>query len=105
LKEEYFMVYGGAAASSGAAAAAAAALAQAVKASGAIVKMKPDDFNKILAKLDDPLVVQAQSGWRKKKYQYLTSYKGLIFFTTTPDRLNLPSGTELIAAEKIWIPS
>jgi len=97
------MVYGGSA-GAGAAAAAAAALAEAVKASGAIIKMKPDDLNKILNKVDDPLVVQAISGWRKKKYQYLTSYKGLIFYTTAPNRLNLPSGAELIAAEKIWIP-
>jgi hypothetical protein len=96
------MAYG---AGGGAAAARAAAIAQAIKASGAIVQVEPDDFLMILSKVDRPLVVMATGGFVKTNYQYLTAYKGLIFFTKSPAQLLLPGGVELIAAKKIWIPS
>ena len=97
------MVYGAAGASAGAAA-AAAALAEAVKASGAIIKMSADDFSKILSQVEKPLVVISRSGWKKKNYNYLTSYKGLIFYTKTATALMLPGDADTIAAQKIWIP-
>ena len=96
------MTYGS---SAGAAAAArAAAIAKAIKASGAIISTEAADFLTILSKSDKPLVVMAPGGFLKKKYQYLTGYKGLTFFTSSPEPLNLPGDIELIAAEKIWIP-
>ena len=73
------MAYGGGGA---AAAARAAAIAQAIKASGAIVQVEPDDFLTILSKTDKPLAVMATGGLMKTNYQYLTAYKGLIFLTT-----------------------
>jgi len=85
-------------------AAAAAAIAQAIKASGAIVSMEPQDFMSILSKMNKPLVVVAEGGFLKKNYQYLTGYKGLVFFTKTDTPLLLPGDAELIAAKKIWIP-
>jgi len=85
-------------------AAAAAAIAQAIKASGAIVSMEPQDFMSILSKMNKPLVVVAEGGFLKKNYQYLTGYKGLAFFTKTDSPLLLPGDVELIAAKKIWIP-
>ncbi len=85
-------------------AAIAAAIAQAIKASGAIVQVEPADFNIIISKIDKPLVVQAQGGVLKTNYQYLTGYKGLVFFTKSPTPLMLPGDTELIAAKKIWVP-
>lgn len=96
------MVYGGAGAG---AAAAAAAIAQAIKASGAIIKLEPEEFTKILNRCEEPLIVMARSGFRKKKYSYLTAYKGLIFHTETTQAFNLPSKAEVIASQKIWIPS
>jgi hypothetical protein len=93
-------------AESGAAAAAgAAAVADAIKASGAIVSVEPDDFETILEKTEAPLVVCAEGGVFTKKYHYLTAYKGLIFYTKTPAPLSLPPKTELIEARKIWVPS
>jgi hypothetical protein len=89
---------------SGAAGAAAAAIAQAIKASGAIVSLEPDEFNKILAKSEKPLVVIARGGLVKPNYQYLTAYKGLIFFTTSKTELLLPGSAEVILSRKIWIP-
>jgi hypothetical protein len=96
-----YMAAGGGAAG---AAAAAAAVAQAIRASGAIVKMEPKEFQKILAKSDRPAVVMAYNGWPTKRYHYLISYKGLFFYTKSPGALMLPGGAELILAEKIWIP-
>lgn len=94
------MSYGG-----GAAAARAAAIAQAIKASGAIVKVKPDDFASILRKVERPLVVMARGGFIKTNYQYLTAYKGLVFFTKSSTDLMLPGSAEVVFADQIWIPS
>jgi hypothetical protein len=92
---------GGAAA---AAAARAAAVAQAIKASGAIVQVNPDDFMYILAKTSRPLVIMATGGMFKTNYQYLTAYKGFVFFVKSATPLPIPGDAELIAANKIWIP-
>jgi len=88
----------------GAAAAAAAAIAQAIKASGSIVKVHPVDFLAVLKRQEKPLVVRAVGGFFSTSYQYLMSYKGLAFFTKAPEPLSLPGDTELVEAEKIWIP-
>jgi hypothetical protein len=96
------MTNGGAAAS---AAAAQAAIAEAIKASGAIVSVEPRDFETILRKTDAPLVVQAQGGVFTTRYHYLTPYRGLIFYTRSQTPLPLPRGAEVITARKIWVPS
>jgi hypothetical protein len=83
---------------------AAAAVAQAIKASGAIVRMEPNDFSDILRRQESPLVVHATGGVFNTNYQYLTSYKGLAFFTKSPVPLDLPPRTELVQARSIWIP-
>ncbi len=87
-----------------AAVAAAGAVANAIKASGAIVQMRPVDFQAILARVEEALLVMAEGGVFSTNYQYLTSHRGLIFFTKSPEPLSLPSGAELIRADKIWIP-
>jgi hypothetical protein len=87
-----------------AAAAAAAAIAQAIKASGAIVRVRPHDFMKLLSRQDEPVVVTARGGVFTPHYKYLMGYKGLVFFTQSPAPLTLPANVEVIVAEKIWIP-
>lgn len=87
------------------AAAVAAAIAQAIKASGAIVSVKPQDFLSILHKTERPLVVTAKERFLGTVYKYLTSYRGLIFFTKTKEELHLPGDMELVISKKIWIPS
>ena len=99
------MTNGAAASGAGAAAAAAAAIANAVKASGAIVNVESSDFEVVLRRSDAPLVVCAQGGVFSKKHHYLTSYKGFVFYTKTPTPLRLPGAAEIINANKIWIPS
>ncbi len=88
----------------GAAAAAGEEIAQAIKASGAIVSIEPDDFMTILGRVDKPLVVCSQSRFLGTRYHYLTAYKGLIFYTKSPTELMLRPSVELIQAKKIWIP-
>ena len=98
-------MYSGGSAAGSSAAIAAAVIAQAIKASGAIVRVRPADFMIILEKVDDPLVVVSESRFFKTTFQYLTSYKGLTFFTKSGDPLPLKDDIELIIAQKIWIPA
>jgi hypothetical protein len=86
------------------AAAAAAAIANATKASGVIVRVSAENFLAILTRIESPLVVHASGGIFSTKYQYLTSYKGLAFYTKSPAPIELPRGTELVRAQSIWIP-
>ena len=86
------------------AAAAAAQIALATRASGTIVRVDPEGFLAILTKSEAPLVVHARATLAAKPHRYMTSYKGLAFFTKCKEPLLLPATTELIAAEKIWIP-
>jgi len=89
---------------SGGAAAAGYIVAQAIKASGVIVRVNSNDFMTILRKNDKPLVVLAKGGFLSANYKYLTSYKGLAFFTKSKEPLLLNSNVEVIEAKKIWIP-
>ena len=93
---------GGCFTSAGGAGAAAAAIA--IKASGMIVHVEPDDFLGILRRQSGAPVVYATGGFFSGKHQYLTSYKGLAFFTKAPSPLDLPSGIELVQAKRIWVP-
>ncbi len=79
-------------------------IAQAIKASGVIVRVNSNDFMTILRKNDKPLVVLAKGGFLSANFKYLTSYKGLAFFTKSKEPLLLSSNVEVIEARKIWIP-
>jgi hypothetical protein len=83
---------------------AAAAIANAIKASGAIINVDPKDFLTIISKAKEPLVVMAdKSFW--SDYKYLSSYKGLAFYAKSNEKISLPGNAELIVARKIWVPS
>jgi hypothetical protein len=83
---------------------AAAAIAQAIKASGVLVRVPPEEFARILARVKDPLVVLAEGGLFRKNYQYLMGYKGLAFYTKSDALLPLPASAEVMKASRIWIP-
>ncbi|MFC1783215.1 hypothetical protein ACFL02_06475 [Planctomycetota bacterium] len=87
----------------GGAGAAAAASAAAIKASGAIVHVTPENFSEILARLEEPIVVHSPSAFLTPN-KYLTNYRGFFFYTKSKEPLYISSKIELIAAEKIWIP-
>jgi hypothetical protein len=86
------------------AAGAAAAVANAIKASGVLVRVAPEEFLKILNRAKDPLVVVARGGWLGDNFRYLTSYKGLAFYSGSPQALSLPTGCEVVTAKSIQIP-
>ena len=81
-----------------------AAMVTAIKASGAIIHIEPEGFTTLLSKMDKPLVVMSPGGWLNRGFQYLTSYRGLIFHTKSSTQLPLPGNSELVAAKQIWIP-
>jgi len=86
------------------AAAIAAMIANAVKASGTVVRIEPDEFVKILKKVDAPLVIYAEGGMISTNYQYMVSYKGFAFYCKADDPIELPKKAEVVVADKIWIP-
>ena len=88
----------------GGAAAYAAIIANAVKAAGAIVRVEPESFAGIVRKIDKPLIVYTRGGLFTTNHQYLTSYKGFVFYTKSREQIDLPKGVEIIVADKIWIP-
>lgn len=87
------------------AAAAATAIINAIKASGVVVFVEPEEFQKILGRVEEPLVVVADGGFFKHKYQYLTSYKGLAFFVSSDETIPLPADALVVNAGKIWVPN
>ena len=87
-----------------AAAAAAAAIANAIKASGVVVRVSPDDFQAILGRARGAVVVHAKGGLFSTRYRYLVSYKGFAFYTEASTPIPMPADVETILAAKIWIP-
>ena len=85
-------------------AAAAAAIANAIRASGVVVRVDSVNFQAILRKIENPLVIYAEGGVFSTNYQYMVSYKGFAFFTKSSAPILLPSGVETIMTKKIWTP-
>lgn len=83
---------------------AAAAIANAIKASGVVVRVDSVNFQTILRKIENPLVIYAEGGLFKTRYQYLVSYRGFAFYTKTSAPILLPSDVDTIRTESVWIP-
>jgi hypothetical protein len=84
--------------------AAHAALANALKASGVVVRLEIADWLKVLERTERPLVVVGTGGVFRKHNQYLTSYRGLAFFATSKEAIVLPPRCEIVQAKTISIP-
>jgi hypothetical protein len=87
-----------------AAGAAVAAFANAIKASGVVVSVTECDFQKLLKRIDKPLIVYSKEGRFSTSFQYLVSYKGLAFLTRCSNPIALPPDAEIIIAKKISVP-
>ena len=85
-------------------AAAVAAIIQAIKASGVLIGVEPPEFLKIVERVKEPLVVVSSAGIFSKTFRYMTSHKGLAFYTKSPETLRLPGNAEVVQAKKLWIP-
>ncbi len=88
-----------------AAVAATAAISQAIKASGSLIRIDPEEFGRMINKMDDGVVVETTIKFFSTTYKYLTSYKGLIFFTKSTSQLSIPSRLEKITATSMYMPS
>lgn len=84
--------------------AAAAQIARATRASGVICHVAPAEFLVLVAYNAEPLVVCATAGVFSTRYEYLTSYRGLAFFTRSPTPLRLPDHAQTVQARRIWVP-
>ena len=82
-----------------------AVIANAVKASGAIVSIESKDFQYILTKSEKPLVIVSELKFFGTYYRYLTGYKGFVFYTKSRTPLDFGSNVELMTAKSIWIPN
>lgn len=93
-------------AAGGGAAAAAAAIAEAVKASGAIVRIEAKDLEDLVRRAPDRLLIHSPPrGMFSRNHRYLTSYRGFVFFAESREEIFLPRGVEVVTARQIWIPS
>ena len=88
----------------GAAAAAAAAAVRAIKASGVVVSVAPDEFQTLLNRNAGGMVVHAPGGLFSSGHRYLMGYMGLAFCTKAKEPLALPRGCQVVEAKKIWVP-
>ena len=79
-------------------------LANAIKVTGVVVEVDADAFLAILQQSEKALVVHAPSGVLRISHKYLTSYKGLTFYTKAKDPLVFLSNAELIEAKRMTIP-
>jgi hypothetical protein len=88
------------------AAAVAHHIAQAIKASGAVVRLEPQEFMRIVAKMKAPLIVisPAKGGLFSRNNEYLTNYRGIFFYAKTGTALNLPGDAELVSSRSFWMP-
>lgn len=91
-------------ATGGGAAAAMAAIANAIKASGAIVEVSPQEFIRILGMIPDPLVIMSEKKIFKTSYQYMISYKGFVFHTKSSEQIYEVGSAQIINAKTIWVP-
>jgi len=85
--------------------AAAHAAMQAIRASGAIVRVEARDFEGVVRKTGDAVVIRARPAMLSKQYQYMTSYRGFIFYTRTREQLRFASSVEVIEAKTIYTPA
>ena len=81
-----------------------AAIANAIKATGVVVRLEPSEWMAVLKRNENAVVVVAHGGMFKKSFRYLTSYRGLAFFTKSDQALVLPARAEVITAKSISLP-
>ena len=79
-------------------------LAQAVKATAGLIRIDAAEFQNILNRTENPIVVIAEGGFFSKSTRYLTSYRGFILYTQTRDPLHIPGRAEILRARSLWLP-
>jgi hypothetical protein len=85
--------------------AAQAAIQQAIKASGAIVRIEASDFSRLISKMESGLVVESVTRFFGiESFKYSTSYLGFVFYCKSNEKISVPSRLEKINAKSMWFP-
>lgn len=79
-------------------------VANAQKAQGAIITVDAENFQRVVRMAEAPLVVHGAAGIFSSKHAYVTSYRGLTFYTKVPKPLTFSAGVEMIEADRVSIP-
>jgi hypothetical protein len=80
-----------------------AAIATAMNSFNSYIVVEQSEFEQILARCDEPLVITFSGGFFSKKYRYVTDYKGYLFYTKLPHPLDLPPHAEVVQAKSVGI--
>jgi len=91
-------------AAGGTQAAVLSTIGQAIKASGSIIQVEKDEFEKVLAVTDQKLVAACPAKGLFGRNQYMVPYKGFVFYLKHRDLVRIPEGFEVITAKRIWNP-
>lgn len=78
---------------------------QALKASGILVRLGPEEFQSLLNRTEAPLIVRHTSGYFRKTVHCLVHYRGFVFYTQSRQPIELPANAEIIDAKSLWLPS
>ena len=71
-----------------------------------VVRVEPDEFQRIAYLQDFPLIVFADSSsFFSTNYKYIMTYRELIFYCCSPNALRLPDNAEIVKAMKLNLPS
>ena len=85
--------------------AAQAAIQQAIKASGAIIRIDNSEFSRLISKIESGLVVESVTRFFGAEYfKYSTSYLGFVFYCKSNEKISVPSRLEKINAKSMWFP-
>lgn len=71
---------------------------------GPFVVCEPIEFQNLLARCETPIIVCAEKGMLTKTFQYLTSYRGLVFYTESGFPIEMPTQAEVVSARQIVMP-
>lgn len=77
---------------------------QILKMNGVFARITPEDFQNLMSRNEGLMIVASKAGLFKNQYQYLTSYKGLIFYCKGSEKLSVPGKHESIYSESVTLP-
>lgn len=78
---------------------------QAIKMNGVFVQITTSDFQNLLNKNENLMVVVSKTGLFTTQYLHLTSYKGLVFYCKAKEPLSISYRHEVIQASSVFLPT
>jgi uncharacterized UPF0146 family protein len=66
-----------------------------------VARLNSKAFLTIVSRVQAPLIVMKEAGLTRRKYKYLTSYKGVLFYTWARERLELPKDADIVVADSM----